>query len=1037
MASRANGYSSTSTSTSKSTKRGSTGSSNIWAMNGNGGPASSKTPFRHIEDLTSVGVDLDPHTPLRKVLEIGDSCMRQACTYSEFGRPDLALQEYIKAFTIAVDTIPKHKDYPSLKAGSGDLSRLYNALKAKITKNGETFDKIKILIKEDNKRSGVQPARSSQTSSDVAPVDLPSAPSSNPSQSQISKGIPRQNGTKPAPGFTEQRHSEASGPKSRPVVHPKPQALHGNAIKSGSSSMSHDLNSRFAKLRDPQPSNGALPLKPAGPREMPVAQRAKPSVDSSVPPMPKVPDAIYSPARGTITSEVAALPSSTPRGMFSRTNSIASVPSASARTSMENAIKAFSGEQFVTAHMYKESPPTPQPSGIEIPEGETITPQELLNYMKKAQLLVIDVRDREAFDDGHILSQRTICVEPEVLSRENISADDIQDSMILADPAEKLAFELRDKVDLVVVYDQDSTSVPKRITRSSQGMVIYTMMNALSHYNYTRQLRNPPKLLAGGLDAWVEELGLQSLAVSKTNQSSRRPRGPRVLDRRRARTKTKTLNQEEIEQFEQSIKADEAASSSNDYYRSAEEVMRRFPSVSQLQESMTSPRTISSLSDEERLYNISPAPPARPAPAVPRTRYSGLETKDDGSSSAVYAKKSGASLARKKRTGLENPYQWCYCNSVLQALLASPQFANELTRSDWPVSWRAANHSLERPSPQLLARILGSIFQYLNNRQFEVMRAALLMNYLRSIHQGYEYRNRIIKFGDNEQHDAEELTTFLLDQLDMETNTKRNTSAKEPDFKTPKIQNAQAPLGDVLNTWLSYYDLHHSIVDKYWQNVISQEFTCTNPECNAKSYKLEAEPFVVAYPADSTKGSQLDSLPAAFDREFAPDEVLESTCETCKNKHKRRRNFLLRAAPLLCVKVLRTIHTTRVPLKNTFPMEFPFDGLDLRKHRYDKEQLRPFLGTQPTDMLGGYEEDPIYDLYAVVIHNGPDSHSGHYWTWVREGSGSLWTKCNDSSTDEVDMDRQIQRELFECKGKETPVMLFYKRKDIPWASREG
>lgn len=269
----------------------------------------------------------------------------------------------------------------------------------------------------------------------------------------------------------------------------------------------------------------------------------------------------------------------------------------------------------------------------------------------------------------------------------------------------------------------------------------------------------------------------------------------------------------------------------------------------------------------------------------------------------------------------------------------------------------------------------------------------------------------------------------------METNTRRNINAVEPDFKTPKIRNRKAPLGDVLNTWLAYYDRHRSIVDKYWQNVISQEFTCTNPKCNAKSYKLEAEPFVVAYPAEMG-GNQIDSLPAAFDREFAPDEVLETTCETCHHKYKKKRNFLLRAAPLLCVKVLRTIHTSKVPLKNTFPIEFPFDDLDLRKHSYDKAQLRPFLGKQPAGMLGGYEEDPVYDLYAIVIHSGTDSHSGHYWTWVREGSGSLWTRCNDSRIDEVDMGLAGQRDLFECRAKETPVMLFYKRKDISWAIRD-
>ena len=715
---------------------------------GNGGNGG-RRHYQHIDDLISIRVDLDPRTPLRKVLDTADNHMQQAITQKNFNRPDLALQEYMKAFGIAVDIIPKHKDYPSLKSSQGGvasgsdrggLGRRYNNLKVNITQNSEAFDRVKALIKEDNKKSGVQPTRPSRNSSDLNLMNLPSVPSSDPAKSHSRNGSSaRLNELKSAPGdFTKQSHSRGNSvtngaPKSKPVVHPKPQALHGNAIPPGGNSTSQDLSSRFAKLRDQTTSSNGITsnAKPAGPREMPASQRPKTTIQSALPPMPKIPDAIYSPARGTITSEVAALPSSTPRGMFSRTNSIVSAPSASARTSMENAIKAFSGEQYVTANTYSESPPSPQPCGIDIPDGETITTQELLNYMGhgsgRVQLLVIDIRDRESYDDGHIMSVRTICIDPEILARENISADDIQDSLILADPAEKLAFEQRDKVDLVVVYDQDSTFVPRRPTGNPQAMTIYTIMNALTHFNYTKPLRNPPKLLVGGLDAWVEELGPQSLADSKTSQTPRRPRGPRTMDRRRARTKTKTLNQKEIEQFEKSIKADENVSP-NDYYRSAEEVMRRFPSVSQLQESMTAPARAPSISEEERIYNeISPAPPARPAPAVPRTRYSGLESKDDGSTSGGYAKKSVISLARKKRTGLENPYQWCYCNSVLQALLASPQFTNEVTRSDWPVSWRPADHTTEKPSPQLLSRILGSIFQYLNNRQFEVMRAELLM----------------------------------------------------------------------------------------------------------------------------------------------------------------------------------------------------------------------------------------------------------------------------------------------------------------------
>lgn len=64
---------------------------------------------------------------IKKIVTEGEQYARQAETHLDFGRPDIALQEYMKAGIIAVDIIPRHKDYPALKSDRGELHRLHDA----------------------------------------------------------------------------------------------------------------------------------------------------------------------------------------------------------------------------------------------------------------------------------------------------------------------------------------------------------------------------------------------------------------------------------------------------------------------------------------------------------------------------------------------------------------------------------------------------------------------------------------------------------------------------------------------------------------------------------------------------------------------------------------------------------------------------------------------------------------------------------------------------------------------------------------------
>lgn len=700
-----------------------------------GGPG--RSPFRHIDDLVSVSVDIDPHTPLRKVLEIGDVHMRQATTFNDFRRPDLALQEYIMAFTIAVDKVPRHKDYPSMKSDRGDLNRLYHALKLKITTNGATFEKIKDDIKQDNQISGVQPTTSTNrsSSSDILERNNISSNTSQPTQLIVSKDT-RKN-------YAEDEHNTSitngagAGPRQKPTVQPKPQALHGKAIKQTQKSPQEDLADRFARLRESKKLASTIPGECSPAQSLPTLDTSV-----SVAAMPKVPQAIYNPARGTVTSEVANLPSSSPRGMFSRAKLITPTPSVPSRMLMENAIATSSREQFVAANTYGASEPWKTSERARISADDTITATALANLLNQhspsVDILIIDVRDRESFDEGHIKSHRTICVEPEILMRESISAEDIVDSMVLAPATETLAMEQRDKVDLVVIYDEDSTSIPSRVTGSSSEMILYNIRHALSYYSYSRPLKADPKLLRGGLDAWIHQFGEQSLETSDTVPSHARGSIKPTSgygSRRRSRIKSRPLGSDEVKQFEAFIQQD--GDEMFDYIRSKDNFVRREPNSAATPESMSHslPQKLSQPGhalgpqEEDYLDTIGPAPPRRPAPAVPKTRFSGLEsTDDDEPTFGAYAKMaSGSGLnSEMTLTGLANGSNNCFANSAMQAFLASPRLAEEFLSPNFPQNWRQASGP-EPTHPQLLCKIMANSLQWMNKRQFKVMKLALLM----------------------------------------------------------------------------------------------------------------------------------------------------------------------------------------------------------------------------------------------------------------------------------------------------------------------
>jgi ubiquitin carboxyl-terminal hydrolase 8 len=640
-----------------------------------------------------------------------------------------------------------------------------------------TFEDVKRMIVEDNKRSGVQP-KSSLIATGIGLCE------SMNGGTVTSIGVLKDDFADSTLATIPNGSANGTSPRKKPPVQPKPDALHGKALHSSSTdSQSHvsDLANRFARLRSPAPTtptqdprirtqpiailedqgsttksplstqSTAFPtsIRPLGPREMPSVPTSAPRsnrlpLDTDIPGMPKAPDAIYSPSRNPDTAATINFPTSIPRSSsyFGNGNNAAPPVSSAART------PSLDGRQeYLNPAQKLNGSRATRPDPI-IPDSTTVIPSELTEYIRKGsqvlRILLIDVRSREEFDDGHIMCSSIICIEPSSL-RNAMSAEDIAETLVLSPDAEVKLYEHRHEFDLVVLYDQCSLTLKQSI-----GDKLEILVKAMCEYGYEKRLKRRPMLLVGGVDAWTDLLGASSLQSSSTgplplkstNETSIKPARPlgrrdanRFVPGRKRAYQSRTLSKEEENRWDETLRehpADENAPSYTDqssddlsYVRTTEDFFRRYPEVPSIQESM-----VSALPAPKRVayghapVNSIPDPPTRPAPALPRTRSSGVLERAPvpsytmnsgiGTGSAVLERTSGI-------TGLSNSGTTCYVNAVVQCLSMTGPLRNYL------VNFRIGGNNVKVPRnavetsdpPQLLVRAFGNLLGHMWSGRYD------------------------------------------------------------------------------------------------------------------------------------------------------------------------------------------------------------------------------------------------------------------------------------------------------------------------------
>ncbi|ROT36244.1 cysteine proteinase [Sodiomyces alkalinus F11] len=945
---------------------------------GGGGPngaGAGQTPLPHIDDLTSPSVDIDMSLPMRKILERVDTLLRQAEADRDFGRPDRALRGYIEASVIAIRMIPTHPEYVSLQLERSDLKRLYSSINKRIGDQYDSFERFKAKIKADNERTGVQPTVRKQH----------------------------------WPGHADKEQSMAHRPptatgnlKSKPTVHPKPRALHGSAIRPGSASglpahkNGDDLIARFSNLRGPAAFPGQDPRIRTHPPKTTSANRPSTdaSIPTSIPGLPKAPDAIYSPARGTLTETAASLPTSTRGGLFTRTpSSTPAIPmSPNSRSTYEDYFTAPSGSS--------------RPS-FEIPDGDGITPEDLIEVMQKhARILLIDIRDREEFNKGHINWQTVICIEPPILLRDGVTSDSIEESMIIAPRQEKEYFDRRDKFDLIVFYDWDSTALPQYIGQSGNSALL-SLQRALTTLSFGKELQGHPRFLKGGLKAWLDVLGPHCLQPSPGHEVSHSPVSSKKSGLRPiVKYKPSNLDPDQLHDWEDKVKLGSQKPDAEDagYVHNLQEFHKKFPPAEP--QSMVSPPAPPEPPKKDQpsvappgkgvsppLVPPLPTQPTLPKPAVPKTTVSGLYDGNDGSSFGTTSKSTklpGTKASERRITGLYNPHNWCYANSTIQSLRISPGFGRELATREWETLYQIPRRKDEKSdSPRLMVRIVANLFHWMAEGSFPVMKAQTLMDYSLSLCKTPNGSAGQQQFGGNQQQDAQEFISFLMDALHEETNTRRDQTVNDDNMNNNiSGMNSKSLLQGAHEWWENHSKTNRSIVDRYWRNLEVQITTCTR--CSSRSYRWAPAEMVVA----TISAKSTSTLETCLSTSMAPEVLDDYQCDKCKGKHEARlERKLARLPELLCIHLNRFTYGGGGVQKNCSKVTWDFNSLNMEPFFIPREDRK-----LPAGMETGpaFQAPFAYECYAVVTHAGATLHSGHYYTYVRAPNSPDWYHLNDS-----------------------------------------
>jgi ubiquitin carboxyl-terminal hydrolase 14 len=307
--------------------------------------------------------------------------------------------------------------------------------------------------------------------------------------------------------------------------------------------------------------------------------------------------------------------------------------------------------------------------------------------------------------------------------------------------------------------------------------------------------------------------------------------------------------------------------------------------------------------------------------------------------------------------GLVNLGNTCYMNASLQALHALPELHDSLQ------SFRATTND----AASNITTALKSLFADLSATHAAQTPAELLLLVRSAFPQFAEQRSGVYM-----QQDADEFYTALLTQL----------------RKLPPLPQGPKAINIVEQLFAVRTRVRHTCLEAEASNEppSESEERVERLQCYIRGGSTN--------PKENTN-HLAEGLSAALD-----EEVEKESASLHRSAHYRKTTRLLSLPYFLTVQFVRFFWRKEIKAKTKIvrPVEFPFT-LDV--YNYCTPEVQREL--QPQRDAGNLEREPlrnrtgVYELCAIVSHQGRSADGGHYVGWVRRSGGSEdeWLEFDD------------------------------------------
>ncbi|PRP84401.1 peptidase C19 family protein [Planoprotostelium fungivorum] len=304
--------------------------------------------------------------------------------------------------------------------------------------------------------------------------------------------------------------------------------------------------------------------------------------------------------------------------------------------------------------------------------------------------------------------------------------------------------------------------------------------------------------------------------------------------------------------------------------------------------------------------------------------------------------------------GLDNMGNTCFLNSVIQCLTYTPPLANFLMSRKHSQSCKINGFCMFC----VLEKHIIRVFQ--NTKQSSITPQSIVTN-LRSL-------SKQFKLG--RQEDSHEFLRYVLEGMQKSS-----------------LHGLQATIGKV-DGKIAETSIVHRIFGGYLQSQV---------KCTVCQYKSNTfDPFLDL----SLEIKNCVSLEKAL-HAFTSIEVLNGAnkykCSKCMKYVDAHKRFTIRKIP----------HVLTIQLKR-FTFQGSFGGKIQKPVSYPETlDMKPYLDPRCVAESGSCQ----YKLYAVLVHSGESTRSGHYFAYVKSPAG-IWNLMNDSQVQQINASRVLEQKAY-------------------------